>query len=143
MPTLNWIGREAVINHHNEIPYRLLRCNGTLSAGNSGNGNLLVEGDNLEEKLPQAIPAFRLLVSRCLRVVPDPRPEDLVIYAGAADPKDLPILVVAVREACPRLVTFNAPHFRPGLPDVTVLRPGDFVLHIRDRLAGLALAEET
>lgn len=48
MPTLNWIGREAVINHHNEIPYRLLRCNGGLSAGDSGNGNLLIEGDNLE-----------------------------------------------------------------------------------------------
>lgn len=48
MPTLNWIGREAVINHHNEIPYRLLRCNGELSVGDSGNGNLLVEGDNLE-----------------------------------------------------------------------------------------------
>ena len=48
MPSLNWIGREAVVSHHNEIPYRLLRCNGTLSAGDSGNGNLLVEGDNLE-----------------------------------------------------------------------------------------------
>ncbi len=23
MPSLNWIGREAVLNHHNEIPYRL------------------------------------------------------------------------------------------------------------------------
>ncbi len=48
MPTLNWIGREAVINHHNQIPYRLLRCDGELSAGDSGDGNLLVEGDNLE-----------------------------------------------------------------------------------------------
>ena len=52
MPTLNWIGREAVINHHNEIPYRLLRCNGELSVGDSGNGNLLVEGDNLELRRP-------------------------------------------------------------------------------------------
>jgi 16S rRNA G966 N2-methylase RsmD len=48
MPTLNWIGREAVINHHNEIPYRLLRCDGELSVGDAGNGNLLVEGDSLE-----------------------------------------------------------------------------------------------
>lgn len=43
MPTLNWIGREALINHHNEIPYHLLRCNGTLSVGDAGNGNLLID----------------------------------------------------------------------------------------------------
>ena len=24
MPTLNWIGKEKVINHHNEVPYRVL-----------------------------------------------------------------------------------------------------------------------
>ena len=33
---------------------------------------------NLGEKLPQALPAFRLIVSRCLRVVPDPRPGELL-----------------------------------------------------------------
>lgn len=32
MPTLNWIGREAVINHHNNVPYRLLRPDEQLSA---------------------------------------------------------------------------------------------------------------
>ena len=97
---------------------------------------------SLEEKLPQALPAFRLLVSRCLRVVPDPRPEDLAVYAGATDPKDLPILVAAVREACPWLVTFNVRHFQPGHPEVTVLRPGAFVLHVRGLLAHLSSAEE-
>jgi len=48
MPTLNWIGKEAVVNHHNEVPYRLLRCDSELSAGDPGSGNLLMEGDNLE-----------------------------------------------------------------------------------------------
>ena len=24
MPTLNWIGKEAVVKHHKEVPYRLL-----------------------------------------------------------------------------------------------------------------------
>ena len=47
MPTLDWIGKEAVVNHHNEVPYRLLRCHDDLSAGQDS-GNLLVEGDNLE-----------------------------------------------------------------------------------------------
>lgn len=94
---------------------------------------------NLTEKLPRKLPEFRLLVSRCLQVVPDPHPEDMAPYAGAADPKDLPILVAAVREHCPWLVTFNVRHFQPGHPDVTVLRPGDFVLRVRDQLSRLPL----
>ncbi len=97
---------------------------------------------NLEDKLPQAVPMFRLLVNRCLRVVPDPRPADLLTYTGAADPKDLPILVAAVRESCPWLITFNVRHFRPGLPQITVFQPADFILHVRDRLAGLAVIGE-
>lgn len=48
MPTLDWIGKKAVLNHHNEVPYRLLRCNRELSVGDPGSGNLLVQGDNLE-----------------------------------------------------------------------------------------------
>lgn len=47
MPTLDWIGKKAVVNHHREVPYRLLRCDSNLSAGNSDAGNLLVQGDNL------------------------------------------------------------------------------------------------
>ena len=90
---------------------------------------------NLSAKLPHALPAFHLLVDRCLRVVADPHPEDLIPHVSAADPKDLPILVAAVRESCPWLVTFNLRHFQPGLSNVTVLRPGDFVLRVRDLLA--------
>jgi adenine-specific DNA-methyltransferase len=47
MPTLNWIGKEAVVEHHKEVPFHLLRCNPELSAGEPGSGNLLVQGDNL------------------------------------------------------------------------------------------------
>jgi hypothetical protein len=92
---------------------------------------------NLAEKLPGALPGFRLIVSRCLRVVPDPAPADLSPQTGLADPKDLPILVAAMREKCPWLVTFNVRHFKPGHPDVTVLRPGGFLLRVRDLLAHL------
>jgi adenine-specific DNA-methyltransferase len=48
MPTLNWIGKQAVINHHRQVPYRLLHCDDELSAGDRDAGNLLVQGDNLE-----------------------------------------------------------------------------------------------
>jgi DNA modification methylase len=46
MPTLDWIGKKAVLNHHNEVPFHLLRCNPDLSVGEA-NGNMLVQGDNL------------------------------------------------------------------------------------------------
>lgn len=47
MPTLDWIGKKAVVNHHNEIPFHLLKTNNELSAGEVGSGNLIIEGDNL------------------------------------------------------------------------------------------------
>lgn len=32
---------------------------------------------NLESKIPKAVPAFRLLVSRCLKIVEDPAPAEI------------------------------------------------------------------
>ncbi len=51
MPTLNWIGKEAVINHHDEVPIHTLTHDPNRSFGTEneplGTGNLLIEGDNL------------------------------------------------------------------------------------------------
>ncbi len=47
MPKLTWIGKEAVVNHHREVPFHLLKNNDELSVGDPGSGNLLVQGDNL------------------------------------------------------------------------------------------------
>ncbi len=47
MPTLDWIGKKAVVNHHLEVPYRLLKGDEELSVGPAGSGNLLLQGDNL------------------------------------------------------------------------------------------------
>lgn len=47
MPTLDWIGKKAVLNHHREVPFHLLKCDSNLSVGDPGSGNLLVQGDNL------------------------------------------------------------------------------------------------
>jgi len=48
MPVLDWIGKQAVVNHHRQVPYRLLHCDKELSVGAPDSGNLIVEGDNLE-----------------------------------------------------------------------------------------------
>ncbi len=47
MPTLNWIGKEAVVNHHHAVPFQLLRDVPSLACGDPGAGNLIVQGDNL------------------------------------------------------------------------------------------------
>lgn len=93
---------------------------------------------NLADFLPVALPIFRQLASRCLRVVPDPTAAEVLACRGLADPKDAPILAAAVREACPWLVTFNTRHFQPGHPAVSVLRPGAFVQHVRALLAHMS-----
>ena len=47
MPTLNWIGKEAVITHHQKVPFHLLKDVPELACGEPGSGNLIVQGDNL------------------------------------------------------------------------------------------------
>ena len=47
MPTLNWIGKEAVVNHHQQVPFHLLKDMPELACGESGDGNLIVQADNL------------------------------------------------------------------------------------------------
>lgn len=93
---------------------------------------------NLKNKLPQALPAFQLIRQRSLILASNPLLSELKPYQNAADAKDLPILVAALRESCPWLVTFNIRHFQPGVPEVNVLRPGEFILQVRDRLSRLA-----
>ena len=63
MPTLNWIGKDAVVKHHHDVPYRLLEPVSALSlpspASKQSEGesapaidpyqdNLIVQGDNLQ-----------------------------------------------------------------------------------------------
>ena len=47
MLTLDWIGKKAVVNHHKEVPFHLLKCDPDLSVGDLESGNLFVQGDNL------------------------------------------------------------------------------------------------
>lgn len=47
MPTLNWIGKDAVVNHHHQVPFHLLKDVPELSCSDPGSGNLIVQGDNL------------------------------------------------------------------------------------------------
>lgn len=93
---------------------------------------------NFEKKLPSKLPELRLIISRSLRVVPDPEPNELTPYKGQADPKDLPILIAALKHGCHFLLTFNIRHYTPATEEITVQRPGDFVITVRGLLAQMA-----
>ena len=97
---------------------------------------------NLAEKLPAKLPEFHLLANRSLRIVGDPHPDDLAPLRGQADPKDLPILVAALRERCPYLLTFNVRHFTPASDLIKVLRPGEFLMIVRSFLSTLDVAAQ-
>lgn len=92
---------------------------------------------NLQAKLPRALPAFQMLVQRCLQIAPTPQPAALTRHEGKADAKDLPILVAAIREGCPWLITFNVRDYQPGDTAVTVLQPGKSVQEVRYLLGQL------
>jgi len=92
---------------------------------------------NLADKIPEKLPDFHLLVSRSLRIIDDPAFGDLAAYEGQADPKDLPILVAAMKEGCSHLLTFNVRHFTPNSPKITVQPPSGFLLTVRSLLGML------
>jgi adenine-specific DNA-methyltransferase len=68
MPTLNWIGKEAVVKHHKDVPYRLLEPVAKLSCGDVGSGNLIVQGDNLHA-LKALLPRYAGQV-KCIYIDP-------------------------------------------------------------------------
>jgi len=68
MPTLNWIGKEAVVKHHREVPFRLLEPVADLSCGPADSGNLIVQGDNLHA-LKALLPRYAGQV-KCIYIDP-------------------------------------------------------------------------
>ena len=53
MPTLEWIGKSKVINHHQEVPFRVLERKYSFDESgqhneDNGSENMIIRGDNLE-----------------------------------------------------------------------------------------------
>lgn len=71
MPTLNWIGKPAVVNHHKDVPFRLLEQDAKLSLESDqleDNDNLIVQGDNLHA-LKALLPKYAGKV-KCIYIDP-------------------------------------------------------------------------
>lgn len=67
MPTLNWIGKEAVVNHDKEVPFKLLRKVKSASVGENSQ-NLIMHGDNLEAL--KALMPFYVGKIKCIYIDP-------------------------------------------------------------------------
>ena len=72
MPTLHWVGKDKVVNHHHDVPFRLLQKQYSFAAlqGTVANtcGNRIIHGDNLEV-LKSLLPEFEGKVN-CIYIDP-------------------------------------------------------------------------
>ena len=73
MPTLDWIGKNKVINHHQEVPYRILERQYSFDengqhAEDNGSPNMIIHGDNLEA-LKSLLPRYEGRI-KCIYIDP-------------------------------------------------------------------------
>ena len=73
MPTLEWIGKDKVVNHHQEVPYRVLERQYSYDeagqhAEDNGSENMIIHGDNLEA-LKALLPRYEGKV-KCIYIDP-------------------------------------------------------------------------
>ena len=72
MPTLRWVGKEKVVNHHHEVPFRVLNRVSSFRAPEglpaNSTDNRIIHGDNLEA-LKSLLPEFEGRV-KCIYIDP-------------------------------------------------------------------------
>lgn len=69
MPKLTWVGKEKVVNHHQEVPFRVLEHQYNFTASDSNSqGNKIIHGDNLEA-LKSLLPEYEGKI-KCIYIDP-------------------------------------------------------------------------
>ena len=73
MPTLDWIGKSKVVNHHLDVPYKVLERQYSFDkdgkhAEDNGSENLIIHGDNLEA-LKSLLPQYEERI-KCIYIDP-------------------------------------------------------------------------
>ncbi len=69
MPKLTWVGKDKVINHHHEVPFRVLEHKYNFSAsGENCSGNKIIHGDNLQA-LKSLLPEYEGKI-KCIYIDP-------------------------------------------------------------------------
>lgn len=73
MPFLDWIGKNKVINHHNDVPFRVLERQYSYDESgqhteDNGSKNMIIQGDNLEA-LKSLLPRYENKI-KCIYIDP-------------------------------------------------------------------------
>lgn len=73
MPVLSWIGKDKILNHHNDVPYRVLEKQYTFDAEGLhstqvNSDNMIIHGDNLEV-LKSLLPRYEGRI-KCIYIDP-------------------------------------------------------------------------
>lgn len=92
MPTLDWIGKSKVVNHHLDVPYKVLERQYSFDADgkhteNNGSENMIIHGDNLEA-LKSLLPQYEGRI-KCIYIDPpyNTGNENWVYNDNVNDPK--------------------------------------------------------
>ena len=88
MPTLEWIGKSKVINHHQEVPFRVLERQYSYDESgqhdeDNGSENMIIRGDNLEA-LKALLPRYEGRV-KCIYIDPPYNVNDPKIREGLGE----------------------------------------------------------
>ena len=68
MPSLNWLGKDAVLNHHLDVPYKTLELKDSFNCEKGTSQNKIIHGDNLEA-LKALMPEYEGKV-KCIYIDP-------------------------------------------------------------------------
>jgi len=92
MPTLNWIGKDKVINHHIDVPFKVLKhsygfLDGVQIENETKSGNKIIHGDNLEA-LKSLLPEYEGKI-KCIYIDPpyNTGNESWIYNDNVSDPK--------------------------------------------------------
>ena len=110
MPMLNWAGKAKVVNHHNDVPFRVLERKWSFGAdGAADDVNMVIHGDNLAA-LKSLLPRYEGKI-KCIYIDPPYN------TGNEGDPSIAVIGVDAVDEALEAI--------RAGTMTATVKQDGD------------------
>lgn len=68
VPSLNWLGKDAVLNHHLDVPFRTLELKESFNCETGASENKIIHGDNLEA-LKALLPKYEGRI-KCIYIDP-------------------------------------------------------------------------
>ena len=117
----------------------ILSLNLSFITGMTGRYNIMEIERNLKSKLPEAVPVYKEYIAKLnLRIIPVPAMEEVKKYTGTTSPKDVPVLVSAIKSKADYLITGDKKDFGKLKGDYPfkITGPTDFLEIILPEILG-------